>query len=162
MEGSPDNPAIPPLIGLVRVMRDCCQRQEGEMCQKLGLNASQFACLLAMPKDAELNVQQIARVMELSPSRTSRIVDSLVQEGLLERKNSDNDRRQQHVILTAFGYQKLQTAYVLLAECEQKLFSYLSAQKSRELEELLTSVLDAMGQGDRVKKVKIISALEVV
>ena len=161
MEGSPDNPHIPPLIGLVRAMRDCCQRQEGEMCQKLGLNASQFACLLAMPKDDELNVQQIAKVMELSPSRASRIVDSLVQEGLLERKTPDNDRRQQHVILTAFGRQKLQTAYLLLAECEQKLLSYFSAQKSRELEELLTSVLSAMAQGDRIKKAKIISAIEV-
>ena len=89
MTGPPENPAIPPLIGLVRAMRDCCQRQEGEMCQKLGLNASQFACLLAMPEDDELNVQQVAKVMELSPSRASRIVDSLVQEGLLERKTSD-------------------------------------------------------------------------
>jgi DNA-binding MarR family transcriptional regulator len=158
MEGSPDNHGIPPLIGLVRAMRDCCQRQEGEMCQKLGLNASQFACLLVMPENAELNVQQIANVMDLSPSRTSRIVDSLVQEGLFERKTPDKDRRQQHVVLTAFGREKLQTAYLLLAECEQKLLSYFSAQKFRELEELLTSVVKAMAHGDRVKRAKIISA----
>ena len=40
--------------GLVRAMRDCCQRQEGEMCLQLALTASQFASLLAMPETGEL------------------------------------------------------------------------------------------------------------
>ena len=77
------------MIGLVRAMRDCCQRQEGEMCHKLSLTASQFACLLAMPETGELTVHQVAKVMGLSPSRASRIVDSLVREGLLERQTTD-------------------------------------------------------------------------
>ena len=79
------NRAVPLLIGLVRTMRDCCQRQEGQMCRKLALTPSQFACLLAMPEPAgELNVHQVAKVMGLSASRTSRIVDSLVRGGLLD------------------------------------------------------------------------------
>ena len=49
------NRAVPLLIGLVRTIRDCCQRQEGQMCRKLALTASQFVCLVAMPEpSAEL------------------------------------------------------------------------------------------------------------
>jgi DNA-binding MarR family transcriptional regulator len=161
MQALPNHPGIPPLIALVRAMRDCCKRQEGEMCQKLGLNGSQFACLLIMPENDELNVQQIAYDMELSPSRASRIIDTLVQAGLLERKARDHDRRQQHVLLTELGRQKLQEAYELLAECEQKFLSHLSVQKSRELQELMTAVLNAMAQEDRAQEAKILSALEV-
>jgi DNA-binding MarR family transcriptional regulator len=153
--------AVPPLIGLVRAMRDCCQRQEGEMCHKLDLNVSQFACLLAMPETGELTVHQVAKAMELSPSRASRIVDSLVQENLLERKTSINDRRQQYLCLTSVGRAKWQTAHLLLAECEQKLLSHLSGHKSKELEKLLTAVINAMTQGVWVKKAENGSALEV-
>ena len=74
------------------------------MCQKLGLTASQFACLLALPEQAgEFNVHQVAEVMGLSPSRTSRIVDSLVRDGLLSRRTLDSDRRTQLVALTSTG-----------------------------------------------------------
>lgn len=149
---SSENIAIPPLIGLVRAMRDCCQRQEGEMCQKLGLNVSQFACLLAMPETAELTVQQVAKAMDLSASRASRIVDSLVQEGLLQRKSSSHDRRQQYLSLSPAGRAKWQMACLLLAECEEKLLSHLSTQKSKELEKLLTAVISAMTQGVWTRK----------
>ena len=152
MTGPLEKTAVPPLISLVRAMRDCCQRQEGEMCQKLGLNVSQFACLLAMPETGELTVHQVAKAMELSPSRASRIVDSLVQENLLERKTSTNDRRQQYLGLTSAGRSKWQMAHTLLVECEQKLLTHLSGQKSKDLEELLTAVINAMTQGVWTRK----------
>ena len=103
MQGPPENHTIPRLIGLVRALRDCCQRQEGEMCHKLSLTPSQFTCLLAMPETGDLTVHQVAKVMGLSPSRASRIVDSLVRDGLLERRTTDKDRRRQFLALTAAG-----------------------------------------------------------
>jgi MarR family transcriptional regulator, organic hydroperoxide resistance regulator len=152
MIDSPQGTAIPPLINLVRAMRDCCQRQEGEICQKLGINVSQFACLLVMPETGELTIHQVAKAMELSPSRASRVVDSLVQENLLERKTSAQDRRQQDICLTSAGLSKWQTARLLLRECEQKLLTHLSTQKSQELEKLLTAVINAMTHGVWTKK----------
>lgn len=162
MKGVPKNTAVPLLIGLVRTMRDCCQRQEGEMCRKLGLTPSRFACLLAMPEQAgELNIHEVAEVMGLSPSRASRIVDSLVREGLLDRQTTVNDRRKQHLTLTSAGRAKWHKAHMLLMECEQKLLSQLSAHRSRDLEEALKTVINALMQGGRVKKVAKNSALAV-
>ena len=46
--------------------------------------------------------------MGLSPSRASRIVDSLVRGGLLARRTMDQDRRTQLVTLTSAGREKWQ------------------------------------------------------
>ena len=161
MENIPKPQTGPLLIGLVRTIRDCCQRKEGEMCQQLALTPSQFSCLVAMPETSILNVHQLGVAIGLSPSRTSRIVDSLVREGLLDRQTTANDRRQQHLILTSAGRAKWHKAHMLLMECEQKLLSQLSAQSSRELEEAFKTVINALMQGGRAQRVAKNSALAV-
>ena len=137
------NNAVPLLIGLIRIIRDFCQRQERETCHKLGLTSSQLAFLLAMPERAEFNVHQVAEVMGLSPSRASRVADSLVRHGLLYRRTADSDRRTQLLELTPAGRNKWQAARKLLVECEEKLLSNLTAQRSRELEEALKTLVNA-------------------
>ncbi len=159
MKNTPKHQTGTLLIGLVRTIRDCCQRKEGEMCQQLTLTASQFTCLVAMPETSALNVHQLGEAIGLSPSRASRIVDSLVREGLLDRQSTANDRRQQHLTLTSAGRAKWHEAHMLLMECEQKLLSQLSAQHSRDLEEALKTVINALMQGGRAKKVAKKSAL---
>jgi DNA-binding MarR family transcriptional regulator len=161
MQGPPENHTIPRLIGLVRTLRDCCQRQEGEMCHKLSLTPSQFTCLLCMPETGDVTVHQVVKVMGLSPSRASRIVDSLVRDGLLERRTADKDRRRQFLALTAAGRAKWQTAHELLVACEQKLVSHLSAPQSRELAEAFQVVINALIQETQNKKVVNGSAVAV-
>lgn len=153
MQGPPESQTVPRLIGLVRTLRDCCQRQEGEMCHQLSLTPSQFACLLVLPENGDLTVHQIARVLGLSPSRASRIVDSLVRHGLLERRTTDQDRRRQFLALTAAGRTKWQTADELLVGCEQKLLSHLSAPQSQELAEAFRVVINALVQETQTNKI---------
>ncbi len=143
MKGVTQNHAVPLLIGLIRIIRGFCQRQERETCHKLGLTASQLAFLLAMPEQAEFNVQQVSEIMGLSPSRASRVADSLVRRSLLSRRTVDSDRRIQLLALTLAGRTKWQAARKLLVECEEKLLSKLTAQGSRELEQILTTLVNA-------------------
>jgi DNA-binding MarR family transcriptional regulator len=149
----PKSPIVPPLVGLVRTIRDCCQRKEGEICRGLALTASQFACLLALPEQTgELKVQQVAKVMGLSPSRASRIVDSLVRAGLLARRTLDSDRRTQLVALAPAGREKWQLAQKLLGECEERLLAKLNDQRSQEMKETLRTLINAWeGDADQVR-----------
>jgi DNA-binding MarR family transcriptional regulator len=125
-------------------MRDCCQQQEGKMCRKLGLTPSQFACLVAMPEQAgEFNVHEVAEIMGLSPSRASRIIDSLVRSGLFSRRTLDRDRRTQLVALTPTGQERWQEAHRLLAECERRLLAHLPPQRKQELAETLKELIAA-------------------
>jgi DNA-binding MarR family transcriptional regulator len=146
MDGTQEQSTIPRLIGLVRTLRECCQRQETEMCHLLALTGSQFACLLAMPETDACNVQEVAQAMGLSPSRTSRVVDSLVRSGLLDRSAQENNRRKQVLVLTPLGRSKWRSARKLLLECEQKLLSQLTAQPSHELEEAFRMVIAALAK----------------
>jgi DNA-binding MarR family transcriptional regulator len=144
MRADPQTSTVPLLVGLVRTMRDCCQRKEAELCRKLALTASQFACLLALPEPGgELNVHRVAESMGLSPSRTSRIVDSLVRAGLLARRTMDRDRRTQLVTLTFTGRQKWQLAHRLLVECEEHLLSKLEGERSQELAATMKALINA-------------------
>ena len=144
MKGDAQIQAVPLLTGLVRTIRDCCQRQEGVMCRKLALTPSQFACLVAMPEPAaELTIHQVAKVMGLSPSRASRIADALVRGGLFSRRTLDSDRRTQLVALTNDGREKWAEAQQLLIECERRLLAHLPPQRTREMEETLRSLIKA-------------------
>ncbi len=143
MKGDSKNNAAPSLIVLIRTIRDFCQRQERETCRKLALTSSQLTFLLAMPEQTEFNVNQVAEVMGLSPSRASRVADSLVRHGLLYRRTADSDRRTQLLELTPAGRNKWQAARKLLVECEEKLLSKLTAQRSRELEEALKTLVNS-------------------
>jgi MarR family transcriptional regulator for hemolysin len=144
MKSVSQNPAVPLLTGLVRTIRDCCQQKEGQLCKKLGLTRSQFACLVAMPAPAaELNVHQMSTAMGLSDSRACRVVDSLVKRGLLLRHAPDSDRRIQLLGLTAAGRKKWQHAQKLLAECEEKLQEQLPPERTQELAKTLKTLIDA-------------------
>jgi len=144
MKGVTPNPALPLLTSLVRTVRDCCQRQEGVMCRKLALTPSQFACLVAVPEPAaELSVHQVAKVMGLSPSRASRVVDTLVRGGLLARRTLAQDRRTQLVSLTSDGQEKWQEAQELLVECERRLLAHLPPKSKQDLAETLKTLINA-------------------
>jgi DNA-binding MarR family transcriptional regulator len=144
MKDIPQSPAVPLLTGLVRTIRDCCQQKESDLCKKLGVTRSQFACLLALPEPAaELNVHQVSSAMGLSPSRACRVVDSLVKRGLLVRHAPDSDRRIQLVGLTAAGRKKWQQAQKLLGECEEKLREHLPAERTEELAKTLKTLINA-------------------
>jgi DNA-binding MarR family transcriptional regulator len=144
MVSQSENSPVPRLVGLVRALRDCCQRQEGEMCHRLALTTSQFACLLAMPETGSRNINKVSEAMGLSPSRASRVADSLVRSGLLDRRVAHHDRRQQVLALTPLGRSKWQAAHKLLLECEQKLLSQLRGQRSQELAEAFETVIKAL------------------
>lgn len=135
------SPSVPLLIGLIRLVRERCQRHERQMCRELALTSSQLTCLLAVP-DQEFNVNQAAEAMELSPSRASRVLDSLVRQGLLYRRTADRDRRTQLLELTPAGRKKWQEARNFLEDCEQKLLAKLTAENSQELEGLLRALVD--------------------
>jgi DNA-binding MarR family transcriptional regulator len=132
------------LTGLIRAIRDCCQRREEEMCKQLDLTSSQFACLIAVPRQpGELAIQDIATALGLSHSRTSRIVDSMVRDGLLNRHTMASDRRTQLVSMTPRGKKKWQAVQKLQEECEKKLREHLNVHRPQKLEGALKALADA-------------------
>jgi DNA-binding MarR family transcriptional regulator len=92
-----------------------CQEKEAWLAEKHGLFQAEFKCLRLFGSDESLNNTQISKRMKLSPSRLTRIIDTLVQKGYMKREIEQYDRRNMRVFLSRRGKiltNKLNKAFV--------------------------------------------------
>jgi DNA-binding MarR family transcriptional regulator len=86
-----------------------------------------------------LRITELANGAYLSGSRTTRLVDELVADGLVVKRRCSEDARGVDVILTAKGLQTLQRAYPV----------HLRSVRSRVLDHVPRSALPALAQAMR-------------
>ncbi|MGB5846983.1 MAG: MarR family transcriptional regulator [Ignavibacteriaceae bacterium] len=92
-----------------------CQEKEAWLAEAHGLFLAEFRCLRLFGSDESLNNTQISKRMKLSPSRLTRIIDTLVQKGYMKREIEQYDRRNMRVFLSRRGKiltNKLNKAFV--------------------------------------------------
>jgi DNA-binding MarR family transcriptional regulator len=131
------------LMTLVRMLKDCCQQKEDELCRQLSLNHSQYACLLLFPASGTVGVNELSRLLHLSPSRTSRVADSLVGDGFLSRRTPPSDRRSQLLRLTTKGRRAKAAIERLTAECESRLLESLPSDRVPEIQRGIEALIRA-------------------
>ena len=86
-------------IGISQAMR--CWRQDTAFCE--GVTFHQFIILDAVGKNKELNISDLHRILSVEKSTTTRLVNPLIQKGLIERKKSSLDSRAFVLTLTENG-----------------------------------------------------------
>ncbi len=92
-----------------------CQEKETWLAKEHGLFQAEFKCLRLFGSDESLNNTQISKRMKLSPSRLTRIIDTLVEKGYMKREIEQYDRRNMRVFLSRRGKtltNKLNKAFV--------------------------------------------------
>ena len=80
-----------------------CHEKEARLAEEHGLYQAEFKCLRLFGSDENLNNKEIAKRMNLSPSRLTRIIDGLVQKGYMQREIDQTDRRNMRVSLSKRG-----------------------------------------------------------
>jgi DNA-binding MarR family transcriptional regulator len=109
---------------------------------KIGLTGQQYQALLvvrAMPESAEMTVNELAQQLLIKHNSAVGLVDRLVDQGLLMRKASREDRRKVELRLTAKGSRVLgRLANMHRDELEQF---------GPQLRELLQQITPAMDPG---------------
>jgi DNA-binding MarR family transcriptional regulator len=85
---------------------------EAELIEKEDMSLAEFDVLiqLAMAPDRRLRMTELSDRVRLSHSGVTRLVDRLVQAGLVERTRCDSDRRGTFATLTAAGRARLRRA----------------------------------------------------
>ena len=86
----------------IRRIQTALRRFEQSLRETTGLTLNEAFCLCTL-KNSILEPGQIARELELSPSRLSRVLDALEQRKLVARSISPEDRRNIVVSLTKMG-----------------------------------------------------------
>jgi len=70
-----------------------CQEKDARLAEEHRLLEAEFKCLRLFGVDENLSNKEIAKRMNLSESRLTRIMDGLVQKGYMKREIDKSDRR---------------------------------------------------------------------
>jgi DNA-binding MarR family transcriptional regulator len=80
------------------------QREVFALVDELDLSMTQLKMLFVLDgSDTELTPSELARHVGLSPAATGRAVDALTRQGIVSRREDDEDRRVKRLALTATG-----------------------------------------------------------
>ena len=92
-----------------------CQEKEARLAEAHKLLEAEFKCFRIMGSEENLNNNELAKRMRLSPGRITRIIDGLVEKGYMQRKIDQADRRNMKLSLSNKGRnltKKLTSAYI--------------------------------------------------
>ncbi len=93
----------------------------------------QMATLLLLDEEGELTIKQIAELVGRSVSATSRLLDQLVERGMVSRREDERDRRVKRVAITRSGQAFIATLEQRRAEAQIVVMEYLSAEERAEV-----------------------------
>lgn len=116
--------------------------KNNEQCDKVclsqhGVTASQGYAVLTLPREGSLSMYELSEAIGITGSTMTRIVDPLVNKGLVQRKTDDEDRRIVRVSLTEQG----RTLRLTLEKELQEFFKLVLGEiQDDELQTIVDSV----------------------
>ncbi len=103
--------------------------------------------MLSQAEDGVMRPSELADVLPLTRSGTTRLVDRLERDGLVERRSCDTDRRGNFVRLTPRGEKIFRKAgRVHLRGIDQHIGSHLTRDEMKELRRILTKLADSVAR----------------
>ena len=106
----------------------------------LELKAVEFSILVLVASNPQVNQKQLGQALDVSAPNLAVTLDRMVERGWVERVRSTQDRRAQHVHLTAQGRELTQQAEKIASTMENAALRLLSAAERALLIELLLKV----------------------
>lgn len=118
-----------------------------------GIRRSEFHILLIIYKLTQENQQgvkvlDISREMEIAPPSITLLVNSLVQDGYVERKTNAEDRRSVQISLTEKGCQALSQCTQSIHTHLEEIVDYLGIEKSNQFSDLLSDICQYFREQD--------------
>lgn len=93
----------------------------------------QVATLILLEEGGAPTIKQVAEYLGRSVSTVSRLVDQLVEQGLVTRREDENDRRNKRLAITEKGRSLIATVEERRLDAQLKVMDYLSAQEQAEV-----------------------------
>ena len=121
-----------------------CHKKEEQLAKQYGLTTAEFHCLRLFNVEEIINNKDLAKRLNLSPGRLTRIVNGLVEKGCTIRNIDPKDRRSLHVSLSGKGKElvtKLNKAYVAIHE---EILNNIDPSIHKDLIAGMTQLLSAL------------------
>lgn len=116
---------------------DACQAEAQRSIEGLGMCYSDFAVLECLLNKGPLPVNAVGQKVSLTSGSITTAVDRLESRGLVERTNSELDRRAKVVSLTSEGKQVIKQAFKNHERDMESLAAMLSSSERQQLLKLL-------------------------
>jgi DNA-binding MarR family transcriptional regulator len=130
---------------MIRLLEEHLEQEEG--LPLLWYNA--LTCLSQAP-DHTLRLQELAEAIHMSQSGLTRLLDRMVEMGLIERRPCPQDRRGLYAALTPIGLAKLADAQpVYQRVLEGHFLRYLSCDEVAALNKVFNHIVASEGAQDR-------------
>ena len=120
-------------MGLSQVTR-CC-RQDVAFCE--GVTFHQFMILDALVGKKEMHISELHKLLAVEKSTTTRLVNPLIQKGLLKREQAQHDSRAITLLLTEDGKKTHQKVSLCLADFFQKVTQNIPQDKKAQILEAI-------------------------
>ena len=147
---NPDEEAL--WRALMRIVLTLPRRLDSDLLRSTGLGASEYKVLmnLSEAQDRTLRMAVLANATGLSPSRTTRVVDSLASRGFVTKRSSSEDRRSFLARLTPKGLTKLKSAWPThLESARSRVFDHIDGTAVPQIAQALRAVAVRLEDQDR-------------
>lgn len=114
---------------------------------ELDLSPAQVGVLRVVGQEPGLSQQAVAERLGASPSRVVKLVDELEERGLVERRRSATDRRQQELHPATEASDRVAAVRKVVRDHDAEITAALSAAELETLVGLLRKIADAQGLG---------------
>ena len=107
---------------------------------RLGVTRSQWTVIAAVARYPGTTQRHIANLLEMAEASAGRLIDRLCADGLLERRQKDDDRRAHAVFLTERGQAITMQLSGIAQENEEVAFAGFSTEDLKRLNSLLDTI----------------------
>lgn len=135
------------LQDLIQEIVKCCQDRKLYESQKFGLPYAELNCLMKFHGERYLTVKGISQKLDVAKSRVTKIVNGLIEKGMVEQINDPKDARIRLISLTLAGQRKSEEIDAFLKELHRKILLQMDHDERKKMLsylELLRSAMEAV------------------
>ena len=114
---------------------------EKELTARMDLTFPQFMMMVMIKHKAGGKQSEMAKMGHLTEAAVSRMVEGMVEKGLVTRKENPGNRREHIIEMTEKGGKELAGGLEIVSECMGNIFGVLSKQEQKDLSEFFKNVV---------------------
>lgn len=135
------------LQDLITEMLHCCEDRKLYESQKFNLPHAELKCLMLFNGERYLTVKGMAQRLEVAKSRVTKIVNGLMEKGLVEQTDDPKDARIRLISLTLAGQKKSEEIDAFEKEIHRKILLQMGPEERKNTLahlELFRSAMEAV------------------
>jgi len=128
---------------LIRRLNQISMALFGEETSALDLTSVQYAALNMVHELPGIDQVSLSDMIAFDKTTIVKVLDRLVEKGLITRTRSETDRRVNHLHATPKGSQLLKEVHPMLDRSDKRILAPLSPAEQRSFMDLLTRLVQA-------------------